>query len=73
MPSDERIQLESLAFGIFAGVFGMAYFSYGKKQAKLSAMFSGVALCVYPYFFDSLLWLSVVGAALLIAPLMVEY
>ena len=65
--------MESIAFGIFAGVFGMAYLSYGKKQSKLSALFSGVALCVYPYFFDSLLWLCVVGAVFLILPFVVEF
>ena len=65
--------MEAFAFGIFAGVFGMAYFSYGKKRAKFSAMFSGVALCIYPYFFDSLLWLTVIGAALLVAPFLVEF
>ena len=65
--------MESLAIGIFAGVFGMAYFSYGKKQSKFPAMFSGVALCVYPYFFDSLLWLCVVGAVFLILPFVVEF
>ena len=65
--------MEALAFGLFAGVFGMAYFSYGKKQGKLSAMLCGVALCVYPYFFDSLLWLSVVGGVFLVLPFLTEF
>lgn len=63
----------SLLIGMIAGVFGVAYFVYGKRQAKFTPMFAGVALCVYPYFFDSLLWLCVVGIALLAAPFVLDY
>ena len=62
-----------LLVGMLAGVFGVAYFVYGKKQAKLVAMVSGVLLCIYPYFFDSLLWLSVVGVLWLAAPFVIDY
>jgi hypothetical protein len=65
--------VNSLFVGLIAGVFGMAYFMYGKRQAKFTAMLCGVALCVYPYFFDSLLWLCVVGALLLAAPFVFDY
>lgn len=51
----------------------MAYFVYGKKRTKLSAMLAGVMLCIYPYFIDSLLWLCVVGVLLLIAPFVIDY
>ena len=51
----------------------MAYFVYGKRQTKISAMISGVMLCIYPYFIDSLLWLCVVGVLLLIAPFVIDY
>ena len=62
-----------LLIGMIAGVFGVAYFVYGKRQARFAPMFAGVALCVYPYFFDSVLWLSVIGAALLAAPFFIDY
>jgi predicted cobalt transporter CbtA len=64
--------MNALFIGLIAGAFGMAYFVYGKRQAKLVAMLSGIALCIYPYFFESVLWLCVVGAALLVAPFVVE-
>ena len=51
----------------------MAYFVYGKRQAKLVPMIAGLLLCVYPYFIDSVLWLSVVGLALLIAPFVIDF
>jgi hypothetical protein len=62
-----------LLIGLMAGVFGVAYFVYGKKQAKLTPMIAGVLLCIYPYFTESLLWLSVVGLLLLAAPFVIEY
>jgi hypothetical protein len=68
-----QIDVNSLFVGLIAGVFGMAYFVYGKRQAKLSAMLAGVALCIYPYFIDSLLWLCVIGILLLIVPFVIDY
>ena len=65
--------MDSLFIGFIAGVFGMAYFVYGKKRMKASAMIAGVLLCVYPYFIDSAAWDVVVGAALLAVPFLVDY
>ena len=62
----------SLFIGIIAGAFGVAYFVYGKKQAKLVPMVSGVLLCVYPYVFESVLWLVVIGLALIAAPFFID-
>ena len=58
---------------MLAGVFGIAYFVYGKRRTKVAPMAAGVLLCIYPYFIDSLLWLSVVGLALLAAPFVIDY
>jgi hypothetical protein len=63
----------SLLVGMLAGVFGVAYFAYGKRQAKFVPLICGVALCVYPYFFDSVLWLTIVGMLLLAAPFVIDY
>ena len=62
-----------MLIGFIAGVFGVAYFVYGKKQVKFSAMLSGVLLCIYPYFFESVLWLTVIGAALLAVPFLIDF
>jgi len=62
-----------LLIGMFAGVFGVAYFVYGKKQAKLVPMVAGVLLCIYPYFIDGVVWLSIVGILLLAAPFVIDY
>lgn len=63
----------NLLIGMLAGVFGVAYFVYGKRQAKLAPLIAGVLLCVYPYFIESVLWLSIVGLVLLAAPFMIDY
>ena len=65
--------MAELLIGLMAGVFGVAYIVYGKKQVKFTPMIAGVALCVYPYFFDSLLWLTLIGVALLAAPFLIDY
>jgi hypothetical protein len=65
--------MNTLYIGFIAGVFGMAYFVYGKRQNKVSAMIAGAMLCIYPYFIDSLLWLCAVGGLLLIAPFIVDF
>ena len=72
LPSIKEQRLESLFIGLFAGVFGLAYFTYGKKQGRPVAMFCGVALCIYPYLIDNPWALAAVGGALLVAPFLVE-
>ena len=62
-----------LLIGMFAGVIGVAYFVYGKRQTKVTPMIAGVLLCIYPYFFESVLWLVVVGLLLLAAPFVIDY
>ena len=51
----------------------MGYFLYGKRQAKYVPMLAGVLLCVYPYFVESLLALSVIGLLLVAAPFLIDY
>ena len=65
--------MNELFAGMIAGVFGMAYFVYGKRQAKVAPMICGVLLCLYPYFIGSLVWLCVIGAALLVVPFVTDF
>lgn len=65
--------MNSFVIGIFAGAIGMGYFIYGKRQAKFAPMIAGVLLCIYPYFTESLLWLCVIGALLLVAPFLIDF
>ena len=36
-------------------------------------MVAGIVLSIYPYFVDSLLWLTVIGVALVAAPFLLDY
>jgi multisubunit Na+/H+ antiporter MnhC subunit len=63
----------SLAIGILTGAIGLAYFIYGKRQARFAPLLAGLALCVYPYFVDSVPWSLVIGAALVAAPFFLDF
>ena len=65
--------MNSLIVGVIAGAIGVGYFIYGKRQAKFTPLLAGVLLCIYPYFTDSLLWLSVIGLVLVAAPFLVDF
>ncbi|TMH65846.1 MAG: hypothetical protein E6H48_13070 [Betaproteobacteria bacterium] len=65
--------MNSFVFGILAGAIGAGYFVYGKRQTKVVPMAAGVLLCVYPYFTDSVLWLSIIGVLLLAAPFLIDF
>jgi hypothetical protein len=62
----------TLAIGILTGAVGVGYFIYGKRQTKFAPLLAGMALCVYPYFVDSVLWLVVIGALLMAAPFLID-
>ncbi len=57
---------------VFSAI-GMAYFTYGKRQGKASALIGGVALMVYPYFVKSAVVLIGLGVALSAAPFFVAF
>jgi hypothetical protein len=63
----------TLTIGILAGAIGVGYFMYGNRQTKFVPLIAGMALCVYPYFVDSVLWLCIIGAALLAAPFVIDF
>ena len=62
----------TLAIGMLTGAVGVGYFIYGKRQTKFAPLLAGMALCVYPYFVDSVLWLVVIGALLMAAPFLID-
>jgi len=67
------VSATSLIIGIFTGAIGVGYFIYGKRQARFAPLLAGMMLCVYPYFVDSVLWLLVIGVALMAAPFLIDF
>jgi hypothetical protein len=59
--------------GVFTGAIGVGYFMYGKRQAKFAPLIAGMMLCVYPYFIDGVLWLVLVGVALMAVPFLIDF
>ena len=72
MPRVVTVNSTTLMIGIFAGCFGLAYFVYGKRQAKVIPLVSGIGLCVIPYFIGNLTILILVCLTLIIAPFIIK-
>lgn len=62
----------TLFVGIIAGVIGMSYFIYGKKQERIAFLAAGVGLCVYPYLVDGVALQILVGLGFLAAPFFID-
>jgi hypothetical protein len=64
--------MSGLFIGLMAGVFGMAYMMYGRRQSRPVAFISGLLLCIYPWATDSVPWLLGIGGVLLAAPFVID-
>lgn len=62
----------NLMWSLVFGVFGMAYFVYGKRQRAPIPFLVGIALMLFPYFIANLDLLVAIGAALVVAPYFVR-
>ncbi len=64
--------MTTLIIGGVAGIFGAAYFIYGKKQQRPVPLLAGALLCVLPYFIGDMTVLLLVCVALLAAPFVIR-
>ena len=62
----------ALFVGILAGVLGLSYFIYGKRQERIGFLAAGVGLCIYPYLVDGLALQILVSVALLAVPFFID-
>ncbi len=62
----------SLLWGLVFGSIGMGYFLYGKKQGRIAALVSGIALMVFPYFVTNWFFIVLIGMALMALPYFVK-
>jgi len=58
----------AILISLFAGLIGSAYFIYGKKNCNFKMLFSGIALCVVPYFIGNTILLVIACVAMAAAP-----
>jgi hypothetical protein len=61
-----------IVVSLVAGLVGTCYFMYGKKNSNFTMLFSGVALCVVPYFIGNTILLIIACAAMAAAPFVIE-
>ncbi len=60
--------MNEMLAAVFFSAFGVGYFIYGKKQAKLLMVVAGLALMLYPYFISGLAAITLIGIALMALP-----
>ncbi len=58
----------SIFWAIITGGIGMGYLLYARQQRDPFAFFSGMVLCVYPYFVDNIVAILLIGAAAMAVP-----
>ena len=63
----------SLIIGMFFGIVGFAYFTYGKKQKNTVALISGIVLIAFPYVFSNLIAIVFIGIGLASLPFFIKY
>jgi hypothetical protein len=67
-PTPMDLSLPHIMATLVGSGVGYVYLSYGRSEADWPLAASGLALMTYSFFFTSLLWIVVVGAAIAVAP-----
>lgn len=62
----------TLIWGMLFGIFGLAFFVYGKKQAAVMPLVCGLALMIFPYFVTNIYALVAVGLILIALPFIIR-
>lgn len=57
-----------LLLSMFYSTVGLGMFMYGKRAVRFVPLLAGILLMIVPYCIDSLLWMTVVCAALMASP-----
>jgi hypothetical protein len=64
--------IESMLIGIMVSSFGLAYFTYGRKQQRLTPLISGLLMMILPFLVTNLVMLVSVTVLLCLAPWVVQ-
>jgi len=62
----------TLLIYIFLVSASFAFIMYGKKQRKIVALFSGIALALLPYFDLSILYIAMIALILMVVPFFIH-
>ena len=58
----------AMLWALLFSSIGLGYFVYGKRQANKVALYSGLALMLYSYFFNNVYALIAIGVSLMLLP-----
>ena len=62
----------TLLVSVLFSSIGAGYFLYGRKQAQIIPLLTGIALCVYPYFLSNGYAIMIVGLLLTALPWLIR-
>ena len=62
----------TLLVSVLFSSIGAGYFLYGRKQAHVIPLLTGIALCVYPYFLSNGYAIVIVGLLLTALPWLIR-
>lgn len=62
----------SLLLSLVFSSVGVGYFMYGRRQESILPLACGAALCVYPFFVSRVLWMVLIGVALMVVPFLID-
>jgi len=63
----------TLLVSVLFSALGAGYVMYGKQQRQVVPLFTGLALCVYPYFLSNGYAIVVVGTLLTAVPWVLRF
>ncbi|MBW3530134.1 hypothetical protein [Shewanella sp. NKUCC06_TVS] len=61
-----------LLWSLVFSLFGLGFFTYGKRQVAPIPLVVGITLMLYPYFVSNLILLVCIGIALIALPYFVK-
>ncbi|MBP6519856.1 MULTISPECIES: hypothetical protein [unclassified Shewanella] len=61
-----------LLWSLVFSLFGLGFFTYGKRQGAPIPLVVGITLMLYPYFVSNLILLVCIGIALIALPYFVK-
>lgn len=62
------MRTSSIILSMLFSSIGVGYCIYGRKQQKFIALFSGIVMCVFPYFIQNVFLSIVIGLVLMALP-----
>ncbi len=67
------METSQLLLGVLFSSIGLGYFIYGKKQKVMLPFICGLILMIFPYFFENIGMMILMGGVLMGIPYFIRY